>query len=401
MKKSLLALAAIGLVSGAAQAQSAVTIYGLIDTGVAYASKVGTSASGQSGSKMSVESGAINGSRIGFKGVEDLGDGLKALFVLENGFSTDTGAAAQGGLLFGRTATVGLSGSYGAVLVGRQKDFLDDLSAFTSVADFGGLISNVHARDLDRTNGERVNNSIRYNTPNVGGFYGSAIYGFGEQAGANTAGQSYGLGGAYANGPLGVGLAYFEAKKASNASGASPTSDAAAGNAVSCAADAGTSGQTCLKTWTLAAKYQIGNANLHGSWSQVRSPLASAGAAPSFASASSASYTPDATGQFSMGGVNNSKVNIWDIGANYAINSQLTILGAVQYARAEFVGASNGNLTQINLGTNYALSKRTKLYAIYRNLRASNVYSPGASGATAPGANSTQNAVNVGMIHAF
>jgi predicted porin len=92
MKKSLLALAVLGAFAGAAQAQSSVTIYGIVDTGLAYTSKVSTLLYRHTGSKFGVNSGVIQGSRIGFKGVEDLGGGLSALFQLETGFNNDNGA---------------------------------------------------------------------------------------------------------------------------------------------------------------------------------------------------------------------------------------------------------------------------------------------------------------------
>lgn len=396
MRKSLLALAVLGAFAGAAHAQSSVTIYGIIDASLSYNSKVATTGTGN-GNRMGVDSGAIKGSRIGFKGSEDLGGGMKALFNLENGFNLDNGAAAQNGTLWGRTATVGLSGNFGAVLLGRQKDFTDDIAAFTSINDFGGMVSQVHARDLDRTNGERVNNSIRYNTPVVNGFYGSAIYGFGEQAGANTAGQSYGIGGAYSNGPFNVGVTYFQAKKA----GSAGASDVNSTNATSCTNAAGAAGDTCLKTWTLATSYQFGPAKVYGSWSRVKLPLARVGSASSFSAASGTSYSADTTGQFLVGGVNNEKNDIFDVGVNYSLTPALSLLGAVQYTKVNFIGASNGHLMQLNLGAKYALSKRTSLYAIYRNLRASDTYSPGVTNGQAPGSDSNQSAVNAGIIHSF
>jgi len=401
MRKSLLALAVIGSFASVAHAQSSVTIYGIIDASVAYNSKVATGVGSATGSRAGVDSGAIKGSRLGFKGSEDLGGGLKALFNLENGFNVDTGAAAQNGTLFGRTATVGLSGNFGAVLLGRQKDFLDDIAAFTTVDDLGGMVSNVHAKDLDRTNGERVNNSIRYNTPNVNGFYGSVIYGFGENAGSASTGQSYGIGGAYANGPFGVGLAYFQAKKAGTAAGSIAGSDVNSSAATTCSSGAANIGSTCLKTWTLAASYQLGAAKLHGSWSQVKLPLAQAGSAASFSAASAASFTADSTAQFAVGGVNNDKTNIFDVGVNYALTPALSLLASVQYARVGFVNAGDGKMTQLNLGAKYALSKRTSLYGVYRNLRASDVYNVGVNSSSVPGSDSSQNAVNVGVIHYF
>ena len=112
MKKSILALAVLGAVSGAASAQSSVTVYGLVDVALVRESGAATGASTK------ITSGVGAGSRLGFKGSEDLGGGLSALFLLENGFQADTGAMGQGGLLFGRQAYVGLQGGFGTVTIG-------------------------------------------------------------------------------------------------------------------------------------------------------------------------------------------------------------------------------------------------------------------------------------------
>src|SRR5690606_10200795 len=116
MKKSLLALAVLGTFSGAALAQSSVTIYGVADAGIAY-----TDNGNPAGEQWSVESGQQSGSRLGFKGTEDLGGGLSAIFTLESGFNLDNGTSAQGGRLFGRQAWVGLNGGFGTVKLGRQQ----------------------------------------------------------------------------------------------------------------------------------------------------------------------------------------------------------------------------------------------------------------------------------------
>ena len=215
MKKSLLALAVLGAFAGAAQAQSSVTIYGIVDTGVAYQSKAATGTGG-TGSKFSVNSGIIQGSRIGFKGAEDLGGGLNAVFNLEVGFSNDTGAlqgsdASTSSNLFRRKSVVGLAGGFGSVLVGRQTDYADTISVYTSVNDFGGWTGNV-GHNLDRLEGTRTNNSIAYTTNNLSGFTGNLLYGFGETAGQTSAGQAFGAGLKYDNGPLGLGLNYYQSK---------------------------------------------------------------------------------------------------------------------------------------------------------------------------------------------
>ncbi|MBX9868501.1 MAG: porin, partial [Burkholderiaceae bacterium] len=102
MKKSLLALTLLGAFSGAAMAQSSVTIYGVADLGLRNV-KDGTAA----GSTTSLTSGTEQSSRLGFKGTEDLGDGLKANFVFETGLNIDSGTS-QGGRAFGRKTLVGL-----------------------------------------------------------------------------------------------------------------------------------------------------------------------------------------------------------------------------------------------------------------------------------------------------
>ena len=120
MKKTLLALAVLGASAGVASAQqSNVTVYGIVDAGVQYKND-----GNPAGKTLSLESGQQNGSRLGFKGTEDLGGGLSAIFTLENGFNVDTGTLGQSTpttqRLFGRQAWVGLSSnSFGSVKLGR------------------------------------------------------------------------------------------------------------------------------------------------------------------------------------------------------------------------------------------------------------------------------------------
>ncbi|MDB5766837.1 MAG: outer membrane protein [Collimonas fungivorans] len=389
MKKSLIALAVLGAIAGAAQAQSSVTIYGIVDTGIVYTSKALTS-TGDTGSKFGINSGVIQGSRLGFKGVEDLGGGLKALFQLEAGFSNDTGGL-QGDkgttTLFRRKSVVGLGGNFGSVLLGRQTDILDDVSQWTSVQDFGGVTGSV-GHNLDRLEGTRTNNSIRYNTPDLSGFTGSLIYGFGETAGQTSAGQSFGLGGQYANGPLGLFAAYYQSKLGSTPSDVSLT------NSAPVAAFSGNSGDTALKTFSIGASYQAGPARLYGNWSRVKQPLAT--------SSNTATTGVLQTGSFTIGSFNNTKADIFELGVNYAVTAPLHLLASVQYSKLTFAdaGADKGKLTQFNLGTDYFLSKRTDLYAFVSNLRAKDAVNPGVYGDSL-GDTGNQTAVAVGIRHKF
>ncbi|MFL9922884.1 porin [Herbaspirillum lusitanum] len=399
MKKYALALSlsAIGLsVVDAAHAQTAgtssgVTIYGIINPSVTYTDKVANATAGNptsTGSRLSMDTAVAQGSRIGFKGVEDLGGGLKALFTLENGFNADTGQLAQGGLFFGRTAIVGLSGKSGTVYLGRQKDYIDDLAAFNGALDFGSLVNNIHGLNLDRSQGSRVNNSIRYNSPVMAGVTLSALYGFGEQAGSTGAGQSFGVGGSYTNGPLSVGAAYFQNKLTGNNSFTGSSDSGIAPGATT-----GSIASTSLKTFLIGGSYKLGDVRMYGSFSQVKQPLAVA------AGTSMTAFTGASGAAFTFGGVNNSRINIIDLGLNYSVTPNTQLLGNFVTTRSKFVGASDGKATQVSLGVDYFLSKRTDVYMFYANIRSSDMYNPGLY--VAPGGSNTQNVLTTGIRHKF
>ena len=394
MKKSLLALAVLGAFAGAANAQSSVTIYGIVDTGVVYQSKVAT-ATGGTGTKFGLNSGVIQGSRIGFKGVEDLGGGLSAVFNLETGFTNDNGGlqgsdASTGSNLFRRKSVVGLAGNFGTVLVGRQTDFADTISAYTAVQDFGGWINN-SGSSLDRLQGTRTNNSISYTTANLSGFTGNLMYGFGETAGQTSAGQSFGVGGKYDNGPLGLGINYYQSKAGATPSDVSlipATSTTASVNTL-----AANSGSTAQKVLNVAASYQFGPARVYGNWSRVKQDLNN-------------QANLSAVGVGSLTTVTNrtlarsNKADIYEIGTAYSLSPSLKLLAAVDHTRANFDGVSNkAKLTQVSLGTDYWLSKRTDLYAFLAYTKASDMVNPGVSDST--GTDGNQGAVAVGIRHKF
>ncbi|WP_374518055.1 porin [Undibacterium squillarum] len=216
MKKSILALSLLGAFSGAAFAQSSVTIYGVADVGVQ-----GTSAG--AGKKAMVTSGQEGGSRLGFKGTEDLGGGLKANFVLEMGVKVDTGESDQG-RAFGRTTLVGLSGDFGSVNIGRDKT--TTLKFFDKHDPFGSALVNngngtralyfVAGKTAQDTNG-RVSNAIFYNTPDLSGFTANVSYGAGEVTADNSANRSVGLTAGYKVDALEVGYNYAKDNVVGNA----------------------------------------------------------------------------------------------------------------------------------------------------------------------------------------
>lgn len=164
MQKKIIALAVAGLVSGAAFAQSNVTVYGVADIGYVY-----DSSSYTDGTKNmnKIYSGGQNGSRIGFKGSEDLGNGLSAIFRAEAGIKLDTGESDQGGLLMGRWATVGLSSTtLGTIEGGRRDSFIEQAVGTANVMKGNTTVGQV-TPIFQRV--QRYDNMIAYTSPSFAG----------------------------------------------------------------------------------------------------------------------------------------------------------------------------------------------------------------------------------------
>ena len=206
MKKSLLALAVLTAVTGAASAQSSVTLYGKVDLGLVLDS------GNADGKSVRISSGVTGGSRIGFKGVEDLGGGMKAAFQLETGYCADSAAGAPNfctgsNNFMGRQAHGDLTGAFGALSAGRQYSLgFNNLSTIDPFGTgFAGQVNNI----VDPS-GIRLNNSATYSTPNMGGFTASAEIAFGEQTGNWEANRETGAGLTYASGPAYVGFTFYD-----------------------------------------------------------------------------------------------------------------------------------------------------------------------------------------------
>jgi predicted porin len=199
IQKYIMSALALGIVSLGAQAQSSVAVYGVADAGLVL------ERGGSAGSVQKVGSGVASGSRLGFKGREDLGGGLTLNFILENGYALDTGAAGQGGLLFGRQALLCLTGQAGALSIGRQ--YTPFYKALNNVADpfVTGMAGN--AQNLFANN-TRADNAVEYITPRLGGFTADVQYGFGEAAGDSASNRYISASGSYDNGPLSLVLAH-------------------------------------------------------------------------------------------------------------------------------------------------------------------------------------------------
>lgn len=223
MKKTLLALAALAATS-ASFAQSTVTLYGVVDASV---ESVNVANGANKGTVTRVSSGNLATSRIGFKGTEDLGGGLKAKFTLESGIAVDTGAANTT-RFFDRNAWVALGGGFGEVRVGRTDSFVGELGGNSNI--FGGqaydalkIIGSRNQNDY-----RRLDNSVSYYAPafvpglELGAQYSTAAVGTsstttGSEVAGSNFGKSYGLTAKYTVGPLAAGVAYLSVKDANTA----------------------------------------------------------------------------------------------------------------------------------------------------------------------------------------
>lgn len=213
MKKSLLALAALTAFAGAASAQSSVTLFGIVDLGVARIS-------GNGSSKIGMSNSGYNSSRLGFRGVEDLGGGLKAGFWLEGALGPDDGTST--GLTFQRRSTVSLMGGFGEIRLGR--DYTPSFWNLTVYDEFGtnGIGSNMTIGMVGAAgNGAaavRSNNAISYFTPSMGGFSVQVMKAFGENLSGGVKTNDYlGFRAAFAAGPLSLAGAYGKTEGATDA----------------------------------------------------------------------------------------------------------------------------------------------------------------------------------------
>lgn len=198
---------ATGIAALPAQAQSSVTLYGAVGLDVVSASKVYDGASSKSLLKLD-DNGIVN-SRIGFKGVEDLGGGLKGLFGLESSISPDTGKTNSA--FWNRNAFVGLSGGLGTLKLGHQWNVADDyLCGYFVCAYYSPFLMNGFYALSDY-----YDNVIKYTSPNIGGFEGAAMYSAGEdpnKLGQRSAGQKTQIALNYAAGPFAAAVMGFSEK---------------------------------------------------------------------------------------------------------------------------------------------------------------------------------------------
>ena len=415
MKKSLIALAALAAVS-AASAQSSVTLYGLVDIG--YGSQVTEQRAGVNGTatqrSRGVMDGANAGNRIGFRGVEDLGGGLKANFVVEQGISPTSGAlfaqrAASSGQQVGTpiasgypasfTGLPGISGaggiigttaysastnrqsylglssaSFGTVNIGYQytnQYELSTLSGYSLGSEGLSGASVAHVFGHSYVGGTRAN-GLTYISPNfAGGFTVRAQYGSGgaapetniatTNAGVTTSNDSrrYSLMGQYANGPLSAALSYTRNRVNTPATVASRSGSLTA----------------------LGASYDFGVAKLAGTYNTGRDGGIGA------ANFGAAAGTSTAYRAYTVG-----------LSAPFGAFVPFVTIGRAR-ATTEGLADRTINVTQAQVGARYSLSKRTTAYAFYGTATdnaAQNALVPGTAGSVYKDKKTI-----VGVAHAF
>lgn len=200
MKHKILAIALVSALPLVAQAQTSVTMYGMVDASIGVENN---DAPGES-SRTVVSSGTQSASRIGFRGTEDLGNGLKALFNIEAAVAVDTGATDSN--MFQRRAVVGLQGAFGTVTVGREYGPIAAVAGASDTLGQGFYGSNLAAFGTNRLT-RRLSNSVNYQSNALSGFTLRAAYGAGERS-IDPSGDVTGVSLEYANAGLYIGAGY-------------------------------------------------------------------------------------------------------------------------------------------------------------------------------------------------
>lgn len=296
-----------------AQAQSNITLYGVVDAGVEFLTHAPNTATGGSNNVVRMSAGNLSTSRWGLRGAEDLGQGLKAVFTLESGFDLDTGSLNQGGRLFGRQAFVGLQNQYGTLSLGRHQTVLYD---FSVTYDPMAIATRYSVLMHDKWMSGRADNSLKL-TGRTGAFYYGLFYstGYDSSAGGEVpgdykAGRNWSVAGGYDAGPLSARVVYDEVRGSTIA-----TDDNRERRA------------------TLGASYDFGRGRAFAGYRWYYGDFASSSL----------------------------RTNLYWVGATYQVTPAIAVTGAAYYTD---VRNSNGDPYSFVLSGTYAFSKRTDVYAI-------------------------------------
>lgn len=329
MKKSLIALAV--LASTGAMAQSSVTLYGIVDVNL-QSSKIDGGVR-----QTALESGGVSGSRFGLKGSEDLGGGLKALFVLESGFNADDGSSRTSGSLFDRQSYVGLAGNFGEVRLGNSTTALDDINLLSNSV-FDSILSPTNNVWVSNGFNARPHNQIYYATPSFGGVTGAVSYALGENKATTSTGKDRGVVAfnvQYAGGPLALSLGYQSDKEI-----ALPLIETA-------------------KYTIVNASYDLGVVKLLGSYGRAAA--------------------------------DNYRANEFHLGADVPVGAALVVSAGYAQSQDKIAGVKDDKRSGFAVGASYSLSKRTSVYTGYDRAQTK----------TVAGDKIKSNIYAVGVRHAF
>jgi general bacterial porin, GBP family len=323
----------IGILAASnANAQSSVTLYGLISTGFQYVTNSGGS------HQYAIANGPEQLPRFGFLGREDLGGGTAAIFRLENGFSITNGSLGQGGRMFGRFAYVGLQNDgYGTVTMGRQ---LEEMSSQLAFAESAIIFASIGAHIGDNDNlfyTLRFNNSVRYLSPTWRGFTVAASYAFSNTNGfANN--RAYSVGGNYANGPLKVAVAMSQFDNPASASN--------------------TSGAVDDSNWGYSSPFVRSLSNAPTNLQRIYG----VGATYDFNVVQTAANYTNVLYEYSDG--TGLRLQNAEVTVTKRITPALLLGAAYVYTWGAYSGGTAPKWHQVNLGTVYSLSKRTDLFLV-------------------------------------
>ncbi len=350
MQKKIIALAVAGLVSGAAFAQSNVTIYGVADAGYVYSSGERQGTLKNNANFNGINSGILSGSRLGFKGQEDLGNGLKAVFTLEYALTLDANDGI--GETLARQQWVGLkSDKLGQFALGRQyapghgASVRADVIESSSTASPLLLLETAAGMTIQSSSNARINNSVTYTSPKMAGFTVSAIYGFSENGSSATTASNgvsagddgiFGLGLNYANGGLNLDAVYHYVEDRTSAG---PVAAIAAIDGVPAVA-ASASTRDPVKEWIVAGSYDFKVAKVMATY-QDRS---------------------DDNGTNAQ----DSSSRLWSVGAIVPVFPKGAI--RVCYANLNWDRNNAGESDAWMLGYTHGMSKRTTLYTTYTSV---------------------------------
>ncbi|MGF6408702.1 porin [Paraburkholderia tuberum] len=378
MKKAAVVGATLALISLGARAQSTVTLYGIVDLGIDYANNVSKASSGTaiagSGAKLvQMQSGVPLGSRWGLKGEEDLGGGLRTVFRLESGFDAATGGLG-GGLAFSRNAYVGLSSNrLGTLTFGRQWDAnVDLLEPFTLNGQYGGWYF-AHPNDMDNLdNGFSVPNAIKYVSPTLGGATFEGHYSPGGIAGQFSTNSTYSAAVAYNGANASAAVGYLHISDPSTAV-AGYVSGGGFANAVYGDALAAARSQSVL---ALGTAYKQGAFKVSANFSNTV-------------------FRPKA------GGANLTFQN-YELSGSYQVTAALVVGGGLTYTVGHDDATDKSpKYEQINLIAQYALSKRTSVYAMAAGQNAQGDATVAQIAGFNPSSSKRQVATRLGITHSF